>query len=107
MSVADEADGDKYTAHLDFTTPPGALTSVDVGDVWLQGFYSTPFSQAPATLAPVSSVVLADTDGLRAPLGFWTHFKEIMTSSGTSAGDVEGTPGDLNWLGDTFSVNLK
>jgi len=107
MSVADKANGDEYSAYLDFTTAPGALTSVDVGDVWLQGFYSTPFSQAPATLAPVSSVVLANTAGLRAPMAFWSHFKEIMTSNGKSTGAVEGTPGDLSWLGSNFTVNLK
>ena len=107
MSVADKANGDEYSAYLDFTTAPGALPSVDVGDVWLQGFYSTPFSQAPATLAPVSSVVLANTAGLRAPMAFWSHFKEIMTSNGKSTGAVEGTPGDLSWLGSNFTVNLK
>jgi hypothetical protein len=108
MIAEDRANGDKYSAYLDLTSAL-TLNSIDVGELWLQGFDNDGFSgpARPGLLTNVTGVDLTDNAGHQAPLLYWTHFKEIMTSNGDANGTLEGEPGNLTGSGGDFDVFLK
>jgi hypothetical protein len=108
MTIADKDNGDEYATSYKYTTAP-QLTTAHFGDVWLAAYDNQAFTKParPEQLNSFSSVSLTDTSGHTRPLGDWTHFERIMTSTGTSAGQAEITPSPLGWDGDSFGLTVK
>jgi hypothetical protein len=63
---------------------------------------------APLKLATFTSIQLTSASGHQAGFAsWWTHNKELATSTGTSAGTVRAQPTDLSSGGTSFSVSLQ
>jgi hypothetical protein len=110
MTIADRSNGDEYLATLAYNSgTSGALTTAHFGDVWLAAYDGQAFTapKHPEDLNSFTSVSLTDTSGRSRPLGDWTHFQRIMTSTGLSGGTAEITPGPLSWDGGSFSLTVK
>jgi hypothetical protein len=110
MTIADHSNGDEYLASIPYSTATsGTLTTAHLGDVWLAAYEGQTFTapKRPEELNSFSSVTLTDTSGRTRPLGDWTHFQRIMTSTGTSSGLAEITPSALGWDGDSFGLTVK
>jgi hypothetical protein len=108
MTVTDRANGNEYSAHFTFGGAE-TLTSVHVGELWLQSFDAQGFTptREPKELGTITSVVLTDAAGHQAPLGHWPHYQRVLTSNGTAQGKVEGEPGDLTDGGRAFRVTVR
>lgn len=110
MTIADPSNGDEYVASLPYSTATsGALTTAHLGDVWLAAYEGQAFTppNRQTNLNSFSSVLLTDASGHTKPLGDWTHFERIMTSTGANTGKVEITPSPLSWDGKSFSLTVK
>jgi hypothetical protein len=107
MTVADPSNGDEYVASLAYTSGP--LVTAHLGDVWLSAYSGDGFKgpNHPEQLNSFSDVTLADTAGHNRALGDWTHFQRIMTSDGTSKGQVEIAPSPLGWDQKSFGLTVK
>ncbi len=108
MTVADKANGDEYSALYQYTSAQ-QLTSVHLGDVWLQTFDGGGFvpSAKLKQLGSFSAATLTNTSGRTKPLGSWEHYQRIMTSDGTSKGQVDSEPGPLSNDGRDFSLYVR
>lgn len=108
MTITDPKSGDEYAASYKYATAP-QLTTAHFGDVWLAAYDNQPFTapKHPGQLNSFTSVSLTDTSGRSRPLGDWTHFQRIMTSTGLSGGTAEITPGPLSWDGGSFGLTVK
>jgi hypothetical protein len=110
MKIADPSNGDEYVASLPYSTATsGPLTTAHLGDVWLAAYDGQAFTapRRPTDLNSFSSVTLTDTSGRTKPLGDWTHFERVMTSTGTNTGQAEITPSPLSYNGQSFSLTVK